>query len=99
MKKYVKASDDAMFTDDLFNTCVYEAVEGTRNYIEAGEAWSYDDVASEVYAEIDMYCEAMGVEITDHLIDEIYESVMNELQDEGFIDHVRGILLYSGDED
>ena len=96
MYRYIVAATD----ESVFDYCYEEALEGTRDYIEEGSVHSYDDVVSEVYYQIDTYfMNTHASNVSEKLINEIYEAVMEALQDAGFIDHTNGILTYSGDED
>ena len=85
--------------ESIYDACFEEATQGVLDFIEAGDAWSYDDVVSETYAQIQEYFESTHTTLTDEVEDQIYEDIMQHLQDLGYIDHTRGILTLSGDED
>ena len=63
-------------------------------YIESGEAYSYDDVVSETYVQIQDYFYRTHTVLTDEVEDRIYEEIMSMLDRRGYIDHKRGILLF-----
>lgn len=107
MKKYVKAEsteawlrraknykngsneDQEIYYDDCHDEVMGEVID----YIESGDAWSYDDVVSETYSCIQSYFENMGQSLSDKTEDSIYEWVMEDLDDRGLIDHKAGILI------
>lgn len=77
---------------------VEEAIDSVIDYIESGEAWSYDDVVSEVYAQIQSIVEDYGYEMTSDEEDAMYEEVMSTLDAMQYIDHTKGVLTYKRDE-
>ena len=91
MKKYIKS---ARIDEDVYDDCFEEAKDYIIEGMEDGEYWSYDDVVSDVYAEIQDYFDNIGSPLADDVEDELYEAIMNMLDDEGYIDHKRGLLLY-----
>ena len=90
MKKYVRSDID----ENVYDDCYEEVMEYVIQGMEGGEYWSYDDVVSDVYAGIQDYCYNRHATMPDDVEDKIYESVMEMLDTEGFIDHERGLLLY-----
>ncbi len=100
MFRYIKSSDvfNDLSEESVYDACYEEAIQGVIDYIEAGDAWSYDDVVSEAYAQIQDYFDRTHAVLTDEVEDKIYEDVMYGLQDLGFIDHKQGLLTWEGDE-
>lgn len=74
-----------------------EVIENVIDYIESGEAWSYDDVVSETYDQINTCADASYIELTDSEEDYVYEMVMTTLEDYNYIDK-KGFLLYEAEE-
>lgn len=101
MKRYIKASGEFYDASEesIYDACFEEAGRGVIDFIESGDAWSYDDVVSETYAQIQDYFDNIHATLTDELEDQIYEDIMQSLEDSGYIDHKNGLLLYEYEED
>lgn len=96
MKKYIKAS----YADDMLADIEYEVTDNLEDYIMSGDCWSYDDVLSEIYAQIQYVSQDYGVdELTDKQEDEIFEAVLSNLHEDEWIDKNKGEVLIEVDDE
>ena len=93
MKKYIKSSYSE------YSDLIQDATDNLVEYIESGDAMSYDDVISETYAQVQtLFEDAYGEEIDSDLEDILFESVLDNLDFKELIDHKNGYLLFEYEE-
>ena len=98
MKRMIRSSEyhDRQMIDqrnEAFDYLYEEAGENVIDSILEGDMMSYDDVVSETYAQIQDFAYNAHMKLSDELEDQVYEAIMEHLDDKGYIDHSRGLLL------